>query len=164
MRMQPTSKSGTKVFAIVLIQTLGPHVPAIHRQPCQQVDGAMPIVIKFLAFNPTRLHELRRMSELQNLQVGLFIARQKHLTVLPQAFDPLVIPKDFERPLNGLLVPDRGFPVARLMRLQIGRAQNLPNRGVVDGLDIFLLNHRLRQTSIRPMGYVPIHAGRFATG
>src|SRR3989338_2332242 len=162
--MQQTSQGRTKMLAIILVQALGPHMPGVNRQARQQVERAMPDVIKFLTLALTGAHRLFGRGPFQNLQVGLLVHGQDHFALVPQALDSLVIPEDLEGSFDRFLIPDRGLPPPQAMRMQIGCAQDVADGHVRDAVDQILLHGGLRQAALRPMCLTSTHGRRFTTG
>ena len=81
-----------------------------------------------------------------------------------QTLNSLVIPEDFQRSLHGFVIPDRRLPVAKAMRLQISRAQNIPHRRLMDAVYVLQRARGLSQAPLRPMRHLPADRGRRLTG
>src|SRR2546430_13213802 len=124
----------------------------------------MPVVIKFLALNSPRLHPLFRGSTLQYLKVRFLIHREDHFAPLPQAVDALVIPEDFERPRDRLIIPHGGFPVAKAVGVQSRLPQNAAHCRVMNAVHIALINSGLGQTPLRLIGEERTYRSRLTPG
>src|SRR5256714_9955286 len=75
-----------------------------------------------------------------------------------------VIPEDFERPRDRLIIPHGGFPVAKAVGVQSRFPQNVAHCRVMNAVHIALINSGLSQTPMRPMREVPTYRSRFTTG
>lgn len=155
IRMKQTPQGGSKMQAIIFLQALCPHMSVMKVQTGKQVEGAVTNVGKFLPLGLPWLHGLCRKGPLQDLQAGFLIHRQKQLALFPETLDSLVIPQDSQAALDRFIIPNRIFPPAHVLRLQIRLIQQGTDRGGVNAFYIFLLHGGFGQTTLRPMRQLP---------
>src|SRR3990170_4383544 len=66
IRMQEAPQRRLKVGTIIPVQALGPHVPIVDVQACQQIERAMPDILKLLPLNLPALAAGKKYAADQN--------------------------------------------------------------------------------------------------
>jgi len=92
IRMKQAAYRRTKVFTVILVQTFCPHPSIEQREPDEQIDRAVTVVLKFVTFNLSRSHRLFGAGTFQNLDARFFVNGNDHYPLLPQESNSLVIP------------------------------------------------------------------------
>jgi hypothetical protein len=162
--MKQAAYRRTKVFTVILVQTFCPHPSIEQREPDEQIDRAVTVVLKFVTFNLSRSHRLFSGGTFQNLDPRFFVNGNDHYPVLPQESNSLVIPKDFEGPGDCEDIPDRGLPIAKAMGLEMTGVQDIVHGRVVDARNDFLFNGCQLEAAGRSVRNVPANRGRVLAG